>query len=131
MKKYLLGFAVLAMSMSLMTACSSDDDDDAPVLKPVDVSNGMFIVGSGNKSAGIDGNVSYIDYSKGATVPNAFKAANGKSVGKTANYITAYGSKLYIVVDGEATIWVCNKQTLKVEKQISTTQVRTTQISTI
>ena len=123
MKKYLLGFAVLAMSMSLMTACSSDDDDDAPVLKPVDVSNGMFIVGSGNKKAGIDGNVSYIDYSKGVTVPNAFMAANGKSVGKTANYITAYGSKLYIVVDGEATIWVCNKQTLKVEKQISTTQL--------
>ena len=122
MKKYLLSFAVVAMAMSLMTACSSDDDD-APVMKPVDVSSGMFIVGSGNKSAGIDGNVSYIDYSKGVTVPNAFQAANGKSVGKTANYITAYGSKLYIVVDGEATIWVCNKQTLKVEKQISTTQL--------
>ena len=123
MKKFLLSFAVLTMAMSLTTACSSDDDDDAPVLKPVDVSNGLFIVGSGNKNAGIDGNVSYIDYSKGVTVPNAFQAANGKSVGKTANYITAYGSKLYIVVDGEATIWVCDKQTLKIVKQISTTQL--------
>jgi len=122
MKKYLLSFAVLAMGMSLLTACS-DDDDDAPALKPVDVSNGLFIVGSGNKSAGIDGNVSYIDYTKGTTIANAFKAANGKSVGKTANYITAYGQKLYIVVDGEATIWVCNKQTLKIEKQISTTEL--------
>lgn len=122
MKKYLLSFAVLAMGMSLLTACS-DDDDDAPALKPVDVSNGLFIVGSGNKTAGIDGNVSYIDYTKGTTIANAFKAANGKSVGKTANYITAYGQKLYIVVDGEATIWVCNKQTLKIEKQISTTQL--------
>lgn len=123
MKKFLLSFAVLTMAMSLMTACSSDDDDDAPVMKPVDISNGMFIVGSGNMTTGIDGNVSYIDYSKGVTVPNAFKAANGKSVGKTANYITAYGSKLYIVVDGEATIWVCDKQTLKIVKQISTTQL--------
>ena len=122
MKKYLFSFAVLAMGMSLLTACS-DDDDDAPALKPVDVSNGLFIVGSGNKSAGIDGNVSYIDYTKGTTIANAFKAANGKSVGKTANYITAYGQKLYIVVDGEATIWVCNKQTLKIEKQISTTEL--------
>ena len=122
MKKYLLSFAVLAMGMSLLTACS-DDDDDAPALKPVDVSNGLFIVGSGNKTAGIDGNVSYIDYTKGTTIANAFKAANGKSVGKTANYITAYGQKLYIVVDGEATIWVCNKQTLKIEKQISTTEL--------
>ena len=119
MKKYLLSFAVLAMGMSLMTACSDDDDEPEKLL--VDVSNGLFIVGSGNKSAGIDGNVSYIDYAKGTTVANIFQQANGKSVGKTANYITTYGSKLYIVVDGEATIWVCNKQTLKIEKQISTT----------
>ena len=121
MKKYLLSFAVLAMGMSLLTACS--DDDDEPQKQAVDVSNGLFIVGSGNKSAGIDGNVSYIDYTKGTTVADIFKTANGKSIGKTGNYISAYGSKLYIVVDGEATVWVCNKQTLKVEKQISTTQL--------
>ena len=121
MKKYLLSFAVLAMGMSLLTACS--DDDDEPQKQAVDVSNGLFIVGSGNKSAGIDGNVSYIDYTKGTTVADIFQTANGKSIGKTGNYISAYGSKLYIVVDGEATVWVCNKQTLKVEKQISTTQL--------
>ena len=121
MKKYLLSFAVLAMGMSLLTACS--DDDDEPQKQAVDVSNGLFIVGSGNKTAGIDGNVSYIDYTKGSTVADIFQTANGKSIGKTGNYISAYGSKLYIVVDGEATIWVCNKQTLKIEKQISTTQL--------
>lgn len=121
MKKYLLSFAVLAMGMSLLTACSNDDDE--PTKKAVDVSNGLFIVGSGNKKSGIDGNVSYIDYAKGTTVANAFQAANGKSVGKTANYIMTYGSKLYIVVDAEATIWVCDKNTLKIEKQISTTEL--------
>lgn len=121
MKKYLMSFAVLAMAMSLLTACS--DDDDTPSLRPVNVSNGMFLVGSGNKKAGIDGNVSYIDYTQKTSVANVFQKANGKSVGKTANYITAYGSKLYIVVDAEATIWVCDKQTLKIEKQLSTTQL--------
>ena len=121
MKKYLLSFAVLAMGMSLLTACS--DDDDEPQKQAVDVSNGLFIVGSGNKTAGIDGNVSYIDYTKGSTVADIFQTANGKSIGKTGNHISAYGSKLYIVVDGEATIWVCNKQTLKIVKQISTTQL--------
>lgn len=122
MKKYLLSFAVLAMGMSLLTACTNDDDNESPK-HAVDVSDGMFIVGSGNKKAGIDGNVSYIDYTKGTSIANIFKQANGKSVGKTANFITAYGSKLYIVVDAEATIWVCNKQNLKVEKQISTTEL--------
>ena len=122
MKKYLLSFAVLAMGMSLLTACSSDDDE--PQKQAVDVSYGMFIVGSGNKKAGIDGNVSYIDYTdKGSVIANAFQVANGKSVGKTANYIMAYGSKLYIVVDAEATIWVCDKKTLKIVKQISTTSL--------
>ena len=121
MKKYLMSFAVLAMAMSLLTACS--DDDDTPSLRPVNVSNGMFLVGSGNKKAGIDGNVSYIDYAQKTSVANVFQKANGKSVGKTANYITTYGSKLYIVVDAEATIWVCDKQTLKIEKQLSTTQL--------
>ena len=121
MKKFLLSFAVLAMGMSLLTACS--DDDDEPQKQAVDVSNGLFIVGSGNKTAGIDGNVSYIDYTKGTTVADIFQTANGKSIGKTGNHISAYGSKLYIVVDGEATVWVCNKQTLKIEKQISTTQL--------
>lgn len=121
MKKYLFSFAVLAMGMSLLTACSNDED--APAKHLVDVSNGMFLVGSGNKSAGIDGNVSYIDYAKGVSTPNAFQAVNGKSVGKTANFITSYGSKLYIVVDGEATIWVCDKNTLKIIQQIKTTDL--------
>ena len=121
MKKYLLSFAVLMMGTALFTACSNDDDE--PVIKPVDVSNGMFLVGSGNKKAGIDGNLSYIDYAKGTVTSNAFQLANGKSVGKTANYVMTYGNKLYIVVDAEATIWVCDKQTLKVQKQISTTSL--------
>ena len=119
MKKYLFSFAVLVMGMSMLTACSNDDDNE-PSKTAVDVSNGMFLVGSGNKSAGIDGNVSYIDYAKGESVSNVFQTANGKSVGKTANYIMAYGSKIYIVVDAEATVWVCDKNTLKIVKQIKT-----------
>lgn len=118
MKKSLLSFAVLMMGAALFTACSNDDD--TPELKKVDVSNGMFVVGSGNKKANIDGNVSYIDYQAGAVTANAFQKANGKSLGKTANYIVDYGSKLYIVVDAEATIWVCDKNTLSVVKQINT-----------
>ena len=118
MKKSLLSFAVLMMGAALFTACSNDDD--TPEMKKVDVSNGMFVVGSGNKRANIDGNVSYIDYTAGTVTANAFQAANGKSLGKTANYIVDYGSKLYIVVDAEATIWVCEKANLQVVKQINT-----------
>ena len=120
MKKYLLSLAVLMMGAALFTAC---DKDDAPSIKDVDTSNGLFIVGSGNQRANIDGNVSYIDYTHGWSVQNIFQQANGKSVGKTANYILDYGTRVYVIVDAEATIWVCNKNTMKVEKQISTTDL--------
>lgn len=121
MKKYLMSLAVLMMGAALFTAC--DKDDDAPSVQTVDVSNGMLIVGSGNMKNNIDGNVSYIDYTHGRSVQNIFQQVNGKSVGKTANYILEYGSRVYIVVDAEATIWVCDMTTMKVLKQINTTDL--------
>lgn len=123
MRKYLLSFAVLMMGASLFTACSDDDDNKTPELKPVDVSEGMFVVGSGNTRSNIDGNLTYIDYANGTSTLNAFQKANGISLGKTANFALVYGSKLYIAVDGENTIWVCDKNTLKTTKRINTVEL--------
>ena len=83
----------------------------------------MFIVGSGNTRSNIDGNLTYINYTSGISTLNAFQKANGKSLGKTANFALVYGQKLYIAVDGENTIWVCDKNTLKVIKQINTVEL--------
>ncbi len=123
MKKYLLNFAVLMMATALFTACGDDDKDDVPQPKPVDVSEGMFVVGSGNSSSNIDGNLTYINYADGTSTTNAFKLANGMSLGKTANFALVYGQKLYIAVDGENTIWVCDKNTLRSIRRISTTDL--------
>lgn len=123
MKKYLLNFAVLMMATALFTACGDDDKDDVPQPKPVDVSEGMFVVGSGNSSSNIDGNLTYINYADGTSTTNAFKLANGMSLGKTANFALVYGQKLYIAVDGENTIWVCDKNTLRSIRRISTTEL--------
>ena len=123
MKKYFLNFAVLMMATALFTACGDDDKDDVPQPKPVDVSEGMFVVGSGNSSSNIDGNLTYINYANGTSTTNAFKLANGMSLGKTANFALVYGQKLYIAVDGENTIWVCDKNTLRSIRRISTTDL--------
>ena len=123
MKKYFLNFAVLMMATALFTACGDDDKDDVPQPKPVDVSEGMFVVGSGNSSSNIDGNLTYINYADGTSTTNAFKLANGMSLGKTANFALVYGQKLYIAVDGENTIWVCDKNTLRSIRRISTTDL--------
>ena len=122
MKKFLLSFAVLMMGTFLFTACD-DDDDNVKQPVAVDVSEGLFIVGSGNTRSNIDGNLTYINYANGTSTLNAFQKVNGKSLGKTANFALVYGQKLYIAVDGENTIWVCDKNTLKTIKQINTVEL--------
>jgi len=122
MKKILLSFAVLMMGTFLFTACD-DDDDNVKQPVAVDVSEGLFIVGSGNTRSNIDGNLTYINYANGTSTLNAFQKVNGKSLGKTANFALVYGQKLYIAVDGENTIWVCDKNTLKTIKQINTVEL--------
>ncbi len=112
MKKYLMSFAVLAMGMSLLTACSNDDDENHGT-GYMTVSNGAYVVCSGNMSSSIDGSLTYFDYATGKSTLNVFKTANGRSLGMTVNDALRLGDKLYIVVDGEKKVFVCNANTLK------------------
>jgi len=121
MKKFLSLFAIAAMSLTLFTAC--DDDEDTPDLKPVDVSDGVIFVCSGNQSSSIDGSITYLNTANRNATLSAFKAANGRSLGLTANDALVYGSKMYIVVTKENTVEVCDRNTLKSIKQIKTTEL--------
>ncbi len=112
MKKFLMSFAVLAMGMSLLTACSNDDDENHGTAY-VPVSNGAYVVCSGNMSSSIDGSLTYFDYGTGQGTLNAFKTVNGRSLGMTVNDALRVGSKLYVVVDGEKKVFVCDANTLK------------------
>jgi len=83
--------------------------------------NGVFVVGAGNSMSNIVGALTYFDVATGKTTANIFKQVNGRELGVTANDGMVYGSKLYVVVDGENTIEVMDARTLKSVKQISTT----------
>ncbi len=133
MKKGFLSFAVLLMGCAMFTACG-DDDDNNPVNPPVNpneptkvdtvaYSDGVFVVGSGNQYYNINGCLTYYDYSDGIVNTNFFKEVNGRELGVTANDGLVYGSKMYLVVDGENTIEVMDAKTCKSLKQISTTQL--------
>lgn len=54
---------------------------------------------------------------------DAFANANGRSLGATPNDGLVYGSKMYIVVDGESRVEVLNANTLKSIKAISTVEL--------
>lgn len=117
--KKILSYAVLAMCMFTFAACS-DDEGPGWSADNINSSNGVFIINSGNQNNFIAGSVSYYDYSAGSTMQKAFENVNGRALGITANDAVVYGSKMYIIVTGENTIEVVNKNTMKSIKQIKT-----------
>lgn len=120
MRKILMNVAVITMGATLFTACEKDDSKKS---YPVAVSNGAYVICTGNESSVIDGSVSYIDYATGTASQKQFEAKNGRKLGMTANDALVYGSKMYIVVTGENTIEVVDAKTLASIRQIKTTDL--------
>ncbi len=119
MKKQVLGFAVMMMSACFFTACNSDSESHGSY--PVIVNNGLYVVCSGNTSSGINGSLGYFDYTTEQSYIDIYKTANGSSLGMTVNDAVRYGSKFYIVVDGEHTVFVTDAATQKLITRIDMT----------
>ena len=121
MKKHLFFIAVSIMAASVLTSCS-DDDTSEPSPESTQLAKGMFVVNSGNSSDQLSGSLTYIG-DDGSVSQNVFATANGRALGMTPNDAIVNGNKLYIVVTGENTIEVVDKNTLKSIKQISTPEL--------
>ena len=121
MKKYLLGLAVLLMGTAVMTSCS--DGNDGPETYLQEYSTGAYVVNSGNMRNKIESSLTAIDYASSTATQGVFKAANGRSLGDTANDGIVYGNKIYLAVDQSNTIEVIDKTTKKSIKQIKTTDL--------
>ena len=121
MKKYLLGLAVLLMGTAVMTSCS--DDNDGPETYLQVYSTGAYVVNSGNMYSNIESSLTAIDYASSTATQNVFKAANGRTLGNTANDGIVYGNKIYLAVDQSNTIEVIDKKTKQSIKQIETTEL--------
>ena len=121
MKKYLLGLAVLLMGTAVMTSCS--DDNDGPETYLQEYSTGAYVVNSGNMYNKIVSSLTAIDYASSTATQKVFKAANGRSLGNTANDGIVYGNKIYLAVDQSNTIEVIDKKTKQSIKQIKTTDL--------
>ena len=128
MRKFLWSMVVMLAGAGTLTSCLSDNDDDnTDRTYPVLVSNGAYVVCGGNFRNDIDGSLTYYDYTTKTASQRAFQAANGRGLGLTANDALVYGTKMYIVVDGEHTVEVVNAKTLKSIKQIKMTELMGTE----
>ena len=123
MKKYLLSMSVMLMGVSMLTSCLSDNDNNDNDTYPVIVSNGVYVVCGGNMSNNIEGSLTYYDYKTKTASQKVFAAKNGRGLGLTANDALVYGSKMYIVVDGEHSVEVVNAKTLQSIKRIDMTEL--------
>lgn len=121
MKKYLLGLAVLLMGTAVMTSCDPAEDDPETYLQVY--STGAYVVNSGNMYSKIESSLTAIDYASSTATQNVFKAANGRTLGNTANDGIVYGNKIYLAVDQSNTIEVIDKKTKQSIKQIKTTEL--------
>ena len=120
MRKNFFSMAVLLSAM-LFTACN--DSDNGSTSYSVPVSNGVYVLCSGNVWGGINGDLTYIDYATGNSANGQFKARNGRELGGTPNDIFVYGDKMYIAVTDENTLEVVDAKTLASIKQIKLTDV--------
>ena len=121
MKKYLLGLAVLLMGTAVMTSC--DPAEDYPETYLQVYSTGAYVVNSGNMYSNIESSLTAIDYASSTATQNVFKAANGRTLGNTANDGIVYGNKIYLAVDQSNTFEVIDKKTKQSIKQIKTTEL--------
>lgn len=119
MKKQLLSFAVM-LSTLLFTACLNNDNTPSTYLVPI--SKGVYVVGSGNTANGISGNLTYFDYTTKSTTKDVFDRINGASLGNSVlNDAMRYGDKMYVVADGENSVFVADAKTLRLIMVINLT----------
>lgn len=121
MKKFITFAAIAALTALSMTSCDDNDDDPIPV--PVEISEGVYVLNSGNQGGSIDGSLTYYDYANGTATQNVYQAANSKSLGITIPGAVVYGSKIYIVGSLENTVFIADRKTLK-EIATVTTEIK-------
>ena len=101
MKRIVFHLMVMAMGIIVFTACTKSEGE--PQYTPVLISDGLYVVCGGNVANNINGSLTYVDYSTGIATQRAFYNQNHRNLGLTPNDGLVYGSKLYIVVNGENT----------------------------
>lgn len=114
-KKIYLLATMLATAIAF-SSCSDDDDD--PVYDVITSSDGVYVLNAGNKKAGIEGSVTYLDNKTGEVSQRIYQTVNGTSLGRSVNDAVTYGSKIYIIGSNESTVFIADRTSMKAVKNI-------------
>ena len=113
----------IILLLSLLAVCAFSCEKPEPVEEPQNtpveaVSHGVYVLGEGLMNLN-NSTLTFYDFDKGITTPDAFLAANNRGLGDTGNDLKTYGSKMYCVVNISETVEIMDLKTAKSLKQIS------------
>lgn len=97
--------------LAVLFSCKKDESASTPSTPFTATSGGVYI---SNEGVFNNGNSSITYYSPGGTTaPDAFRTANGTSLGDICQSMYLHNNKLYIVVNNSGKIEVCDPLSLK------------------
>jgi len=124
MKQFKLHSFFIALASIILLASSCHKDKIAPTPdKPVAQRAGIYVLNQGGAGHN-NSTLTYYDYTTKNLVADQFAAANSSTLGDVGNDLGIYGSKMYIVVNNSAAIYVTNAKTAKQIKKITLNQPR-------
>ena len=126
--KHLRFLLLLVVPAMLLTACSDEDENtDGGTTMPPTQNDGnenetavqCYVINQGNMYDNIPGSLDFISAS-GEYRSGVFKGTNGVSLGDGPQRGIAYGTKVYIPMNGSNCVWVIDKTSCRALKQIAT-----------
>ena len=116
----LLNYMMAAAAVCSLAACDDSDDNGPEIIPPISNNTTMaYVISEGTQGYNIDGSLTTIDFDANTSVADAFKAANGRTLGDTPQCGIVYGDHIFLGVCGSNTIEVLDRKTLRSVKQIS------------
>ncbi len=98
LKRTAFGISALAI---LFSGCKKNNEREILLTQEVTGTKGIYILNEGAyNAAGANSSISYYDIAKKSVVKDFYNQVNGKALGKNANDLQQYGSKMYCVVTG-------------------------------
>ena len=123
MKKYLYSLLLLIAGSMVFVSC--DKEDVEPVIPdPVYGSTGLFVLNEGNYYSGVNGSLSFLNYSSSTLTDGLFNQANSRSLGGTPNDMVEVNGKLYICCTDENRVEIVDAKTYKSISYVEVTQPR-------
>lgn len=113
MLRKLSHFALL-LGAFLLTGCLKSESNDNKKGQEYIITEGAYIVDSGDPASTRAGVLYYIDYSTGTITPNI------EVIGLSPSDVMIYGNKVYVIGCGSNTIYIFDKKTNKLIDKIFT-----------